>query len=128
MVIVEDMLDFNKDLLELDPDEALGVYTSYGLWSMITQQDHLESLMKVIKSSNPHVMVVSEVAANLNSPTFVNRFIEGLFYYRALFDSIEDCVTAPGPGLTRSRSRGAGNLRYPIYAVAEVFYYRIFSP
>ncbi|MFS8004195.1 putative transcription factor GRAS family [Helianthus anomalus] len=92
LVIVEDMLDFNKDLLELDPQEGLGVYTSYGLWGMIAQQDRLESLMKVIKSVNPRVMVVGEVAANLNSPNFVNRFIEGLFYYGALFDSLEDCL------------------------------------
>ncbi|KAJ0857427.1 putative transcription factor GRAS family [Helianthus annuus] len=82
----EDMLDFNKDLLELDPDEALGVYTSYGLWGMIGQQDRLDSLMNVIKSINPCVMVVCEIAANLNSPYFVNRFIEGLFYYGTLFD------------------------------------------
>ncbi|KAJ0666605.1 putative transcription factor GRAS [Helianthus annuus] len=68
------MLDFNKDHLELDPDEALGVYTSYGLWGMIGQQDQLDSLMKVIKS-----VVVSEAAANLNSPNFVHRFIEGFF-------------------------------------------------
>ncbi|KAM0001596.1 putative transcription factor GRAS family [Helianthus debilis subsp. tardiflorus] len=92
VVIVEDMLDFNKDYLELDPDEALGVYTSYGLWSMIGQQDRLDSLMNVIKSINPCVMVVSEAAANLNSPNFVNRFIEGLFYYGAMFDSFEECL------------------------------------
>ncbi|KAM0001590.1 putative transcription factor GRAS family [Helianthus debilis subsp. tardiflorus] len=92
VVIVEDMLDFNKDLLELDPDEALGVNSSYGLWSMIAQQDRLESLVKVIKSINPRVMVMLEVAVNLNSPTFVNRFIEALFYYGALFDSLEDCL------------------------------------
>ncbi|KAJ0799034.1 putative transcription factor GRAS family [Helianthus annuus] len=73
VVIVEDMLDFNKDLLELDPDEALGVNSSYGLWSMIAQQDRLESLVKVIKSINPRVMVMLEVAVNLNSPTFVNH-------------------------------------------------------
>ncbi|XP_076960031.1 DELLA protein RGL2-like [Bidens hawaiensis] len=91
VVIVEDMLDFNKELLELDPDEALGVYSSYGIWTMIANQDRLESLMKVIKSVNPRVMVVCEVAANLNSPNFVNRFIEGLFYYGALFDALEDC-------------------------------------
>ncbi|KAJ0714929.1 putative transcription factor GRAS family [Helianthus annuus] len=91
-VIVEDMLDFNKDHLELDPDEALGVYTSYGLWGMIGQQDRLDSLMNVIKSINPCVMVVSEAAANLNSPNFVNRFIEGLFYYGAMFDSFEECL------------------------------------
>ncbi|KAJ0805955.1 putative transcription factor GRAS family [Helianthus annuus] len=92
LVIVKDMLDFNRDLLELDPREALGVFSLYGLWSLITQQDRLESLMKVIKSINPRVMVMCEVAANLNSPNFVNRLIEALFYYGAVFDSLEDCM------------------------------------
>lgn len=92
VVIVEDMLDLSKDLLEIDPEEALGVYSSHGLWNMIAQQDRLEYLMKVIKSCNPRVMVVEETAANLNSPNFVNRFIEALFFYGALFDSLEDCM------------------------------------
>ncbi|KAJ0805959.1 putative transcription factor GRAS family [Helianthus annuus] len=92
IVIVEDMLDFNKDMLQIDAREALGVYSAYGLWSMIAQPDRLESLMKVIKSINPRVMVTCEVAANLNSPNFVNRLIEALFYHGAVFDSLEDCM------------------------------------
>ncbi|KAK1408367.1 hypothetical protein QVD17_40087 [Tagetes erecta] len=92
MVIVEDMRDFNKDLLELDSKEALGVYSSYGLWSLIPQQDRLEHLMKVIKSTKPRVMLVCETATNLNSSSFVNRFIEALFHYGAVFDSLEDCM------------------------------------
>ncbi|XP_071708578.1 DELLA protein GAI1-like isoform X2 [Rutidosis leptorrhynchoides] len=91
-VVVKDMLEFNKDLLELDQDEALGVYSCNGLWTMIAQQDRLECLMNVIKSTNPRVMVVGETAANLNSPNFVNRFIEALFFYGAFFDSLEDCM------------------------------------
>ncbi|KAM0050858.1 putative transcription factor GRAS family [Helianthus debilis subsp. tardiflorus] len=92
IVIVEDMLDFNKDLLKLDPREALGVYSAYGLYSLIAQQDRLESLMKVIKSTKPRVMVVCEVAANLNSPNFVNRLIEALFHFGAVFDALEECM------------------------------------
>ncbi|KAJ0783242.1 putative transcription factor GRAS family [Helianthus annuus] len=92
IVIVEDMLDFNKDLLELDSREALGVYSAYGLYSLIAQQDRLESLMKVIKSTKPRVMVVCEVAANLNSPNFVNRLTEALFHFGAVFDALEECM------------------------------------
>ncbi|PWA53471.1 hypothetical protein CTI12_AA444950 [Artemisia annua] len=91
-VIVEDMLEFKEELLELDLDEVLAVYSSHGLWTMLAQQDRLESLMKVIKSTNPRVMVVCETAVNLNSPNFVNRFIEALFYYGAFFDALEDCM------------------------------------
>ncbi|KAI3716723.1 hypothetical protein L1987_67797 [Smallanthus sonchifolius] len=110
IVIVEDMLDFNKDLLQIDPMETLGVFSSYGLWNMVAQQDRLESLMKVIKSTNPRVMVVCEVAANLNSPSFVNRFIEALFHYGAVFDSLEDCMDRDDEnrGITESMYLGEG--------------------
>ncbi|KAF5819165.1 putative transcription factor GRAS family [Helianthus annuus] len=110
MVIVEDILDFNIDLLELNPREALGVFSMYGLWSMIGQQDRLESLMKVIKSIKPRVMVMCEVAANLNSPNFVNRLIEALFHYGAVFDSLEDCMDGEDEhrGITESMYLGEG--------------------
>ncbi|KAL4592398.1 hypothetical protein LXL04_005390 [Taraxacum kok-saghyz] len=92
VAMVDDMLDFKQDLLDLDPDEAVAVYASYALWGMIREQDRLEAMMKVIKNIKPRVMVVSEVAANLNSPNFVNRFIEALFFYGAFFDAIEECL------------------------------------
>ncbi|KAJ0805949.1 putative transcription factor GRAS family [Helianthus annuus] len=110
VVIVEDMLEFNIDLLELNPREALGVFSMYGLWSMIGQQDRLESLMKVLKSIKPRVMVMCEVATNLNSPNFVNRLIEALFHYGAVFDSLEDCMDGEDEhrGITESMYLGEG--------------------
>ncbi|KAJ0476233.1 putative transcription factor GRAS family [Helianthus annuus] len=71
---------------------------------MIAQQDRLESFMKVMKSSNPHVMVASEVTANLNSPNFVNRLFDGLFHYGALFDSLEDCLGREDENRTITKS------------------------
>ncbi|KAJ0670564.1 putative transcription factor GRAS family [Helianthus annuus] len=60
--------------------------------------------MKVMKSSNPHVMVASEVTANLNSPNFVNRLFDGLFHYGALFDSLEDCLGREDENRTITKS------------------------
>ncbi|KAI9181330.1 hypothetical protein LWI28_013900 [Acer negundo] len=37
-------------------------------------------------------MVVVESEANHNSPSFVNRFTEALFFYSAYFDSLETCL------------------------------------
>ncbi|KAA8549082.1 hypothetical protein F0562_000766 [Nyssa sinensis] len=37
-------------------------------------------------------MVVTEVEANHNSPSFVNRFTETLFFFSAFFDCLEDCM------------------------------------
>ncbi|KAG5568712.1 hypothetical protein H5410_064279 [Solanum commersonii] len=52
----------------------------------------LDSLMRVIKGINPRAMIVIEVEANHNSPVFVDRFVEALFFYGAFFDSLEDCM------------------------------------
>lgn len=92
VVNVTDMLDLNEDLFELHTEETVTVYSAYVLSTMIARPDQLECLMKVIQKINPCVMVISEVEANLNSPVFVNRFIEALFFYSAFFDSMEECM------------------------------------
>ncbi|KAI3469295.1 hypothetical protein Pfo_025958 [Paulownia fortunei] len=92
IILVEDILDLNQDLFELDADEALAVYESFSLMRMIGRVDRLDLLMRVIRNISPCVMVVSEVEANCNSPTFVGRFIESLFFFGVFFDSLADCL------------------------------------
>ncbi|KAK3008168.1 hypothetical protein RJ639_013980 [Escallonia herrerae] len=92
VVMVADMLDLKEDLFELDAEEAVAIYSSYLLWTMIAQPDRLERLMRVINNINPCIMVVAEIEANQNSPVFVTRFTEALFYYGAFFDCLEDCM------------------------------------
>ncbi|CAK9152823.1 unnamed protein product [Ilex paraguariensis] len=92
IVMVADMLDLNEDLFELDYEEVVVVYSSYLLRTMISWPDRLECLMKVMRNINPCVMVVIESEANHNSPSFVKRFIEAVFFYGAFFDSLEDCM------------------------------------
>lgn len=88
-VVVGDVLDLKEELLEIDTEEAVVVYSEYFLWTLIPQPNRLESLMKVIRKTNPRVMVVAEVEANHNSPNFGNRFIESLFFHAACFDCFE---------------------------------------
>lgn len=85
-------IDLNESLFKLDIEETLAVYAPHILSSMIERQDRIESLMTVIHKINPCIMIVTEVEANHNSPIFVNRFIEALFYYGAYFDSMEECM------------------------------------
>ncbi|KAK2990251.1 hypothetical protein RJ640_014703 [Escallonia rubra] len=92
VVMVADMLDLNEDLFELDAEEAVAIYSSYLLWTMIAQPDRLERLMRVINNINPCIMIVAEIEANQNSSVFVTRFTEALFYYGAFFDCLEDCM------------------------------------
>ncbi|PON72385.1 GRAS transcription factor [Trema orientale] len=91
-VILSDMEDINEALFETEEDEALAVYSSLLLRMMISRPRCLEKLMRVITSLKPSIMVVIEVEANLNSPSFANRFIEALFFYGAFFDCFETCI------------------------------------
>nr|QFI36155.1 DELLA RGL1-like protein [Boehmeria nivea] len=88
-VMVSQMLDLKEDLFEFDTDELVAVYSSFGLSSMISQPTQIEALMRVIRGLNPCIMVVAEVEANHNSPSFVKRFTEALFFYGAFFDLVE---------------------------------------
>ncbi|KAF5176841.1 Scarecrow-like transcription factor pat1 [Thalictrum thalictroides] len=91
-VTVAHMKELKEDLFEIEAEEAVAVFSPMVLKTMIGQPDLLENLMQVIKSINPCIMVVTEIEANHNSPIFVNRFIETLFFYSAFFDSFEACT------------------------------------
>ncbi|KAI4371377.1 hypothetical protein MLD38_019619 [Melastoma candidum] len=89
VVVVQDILDLRKENFALGPEETVMVYAQFFLRTLISQPDRLEALMKVIRSIAPRRMVVTEVEANHNSPAFVDRFIECLFYHGMLFDCME---------------------------------------
>ncbi|XP_074324091.1 scarecrow-like protein 23 [Apium graveolens] len=94
---VADILDLNENLFELDPDEVTAVYAPFFLWTMIRQQDRLECLMRVIRTIKPSVMVVAETEVNHNSPIFVNRFVEALFFFGTHFDCFGDTMHPDDP-------------------------------
>ncbi|KAK1390386.1 GRAS transcription factor [Heracleum sosnowskyi] len=108
VVIVADMQDLNESLFSLNAEEKLAVYSPYILSFMIESPARLETLMTVIQKLNPCIMVVAEVEANHNSPVFVNRFIEALFYYGAFFDSMEECMDRDDPNRMMSESIALG--------------------
>ncbi|PWA53470.1 transcription factor GRAS [Artemisia annua] len=91
IVMVTDIFDFNKDLVELDDDEKIAMHSPYFLSSLIVKPNRLEHLMREIRKINPCITVISEIEANHTSPVFVTRFLEALFFYGALFDSVSDC-------------------------------------
>ncbi|XP_062099012.1 DELLA protein RGL3-like [Humulus lupulus] len=85
-LIVSDMNDINEGMIETEEEETLAVFSSLLLRMMLYNPCSLEKLMRVIKTLQPSIMVVVEIEANLNSPSFANRFIEALFFYGAFFD------------------------------------------
>lgn len=91
-VIVSDMKDLNRDLFELKPEEVVGVYATNILHRMIYRPECLEHLMRVIRSIKPCIMLVTEIDANINSPSFFTRFTENLFYVSAWFDCLDESM------------------------------------
>ncbi|KAK3025455.1 hypothetical protein RJ639_041341 [Escallonia herrerae] len=97
VVMVPSMLDLRKDLFDLHFEEAVAVYSPFLFCTMLVKPEWLDSLMRVITNINPRIMVVAEIESNHNSPVFVNRFIEALFYYSTFFDALEDCIDHRDP-------------------------------
>lgn len=92
MVFISDMKDLKVESVNVKADEAVAVYCYAVLRTMICRQDYLDNTMRVIRGLRPSVVVVHEVEANHNSPSFLNRFVEALFFYSVLFDCFEDCM------------------------------------
>ncbi|CAJ1875273.1 unnamed protein product [Sphenostylis stenocarpa] len=91
-VFVTDFAEIREDHFEIGEDEAVAVYSPYFLRCMVSRPDCMENLMRVIRNIKPVIMIVLEVEANHNSPSFVNRFIEALFFYSAFFDCLGTCI------------------------------------
>ncbi|XP_057811477.1 DELLA protein RGL1-like [Salvia miltiorrhiza] len=89
VISFEDILSLQQSVLRLDPEETVVVQAAHALRFMIPK---LENLMTVIRSIDPHVMIITEVEANVDSPVFVNRFVEALFYFGAGFDYLQYCL------------------------------------
>ncbi|KAL3517366.1 hypothetical protein ACH5RR_019955 [Cinchona calisaya] len=92
VVMVSDMKELKLDMFGRAPDEAVAVYSPLILRTMISKADSLGNAIKVIRRLKPAIVVVVEVEANHNSPLFISRFTESLFFYSAFFDCLEDCM------------------------------------
>ncbi|XP_057809705.1 DELLA protein RGL2-like [Salvia miltiorrhiza] len=91
VISLENVVDFQISLFDLDEDEAVLVHSAHALEKLVMKPRELDILMRIIRRINPRVMVIIEAEANVNSPAFVNRFVEALLYCGAYFDSLEDC-------------------------------------
>lgn len=92
VVFVSNMKDLKEEHFGIQPDEAVAVFSPIVLRTMISRPDTLENLIRVIQSMMPKILVVTEVEASHNSTSFVNRFVEALYFYSAWFDSLDDCM------------------------------------
>ncbi|KAK9071174.1 hypothetical protein SSX86_009742 [Deinandra increscens subsp. villosa] len=93
ILVLRDIAEVHEEQFEVQDGEAVAVYCQVILRTMVSRPKSLESLMRAIRTINPLVVVVAEVEANHNSTSFVNRFTEALFFYGALFDCLEACMS-----------------------------------
>ncbi|KAL4193258.1 hypothetical protein AMTRI_Chr06g176020 [Amborella trichopoda] len=89
LVVVSDMGEEIRERLPMEDGESVAVYAPLVLSSMLVKPHYLENLVKVISSLCPDIMVITEVEGKHNSPSFVKRFTEVLFYHAAYFDSLD---------------------------------------
>ncbi|KAK5810665.1 scarecrow-like protein 18 [Gossypium arboreum] len=72
------------------PDEALAVNCMLYLHRLLKDDSRdIRLFLHHIKALNPTVVTVAEREANHNHPLFLQRFVEALDYYTAIFDSLE---------------------------------------
>ncbi|ERN10525.1 scarecrow-like protein 18 [Amborella trichopoda] len=89
LVVVSDMGEEIRERFPMEDGESVAVYAPLVLSSVLVKPHYLENLVKVISSLRPDVMVITEVEGKHNSPSFVKRFTEVLFYHSAYFDSLD---------------------------------------
>ncbi|KAB1214975.1 Scarecrow-like protein 18 [Morella rubra] len=76
--------------LALLPDEALAVNCVHFLHRLLKDDSRgLRLFLHKIKALNPKVVTIAEREANHNHPLFLQRFVEALDHYSAVFDSLE---------------------------------------
>ncbi|KAE8098952.1 hypothetical protein FH972_016973 [Carpinus fangiana] len=76
--------------LVLLPDEALAVNCVLYLHKLLKNDTRaLHLFLHKIKALNPKVVTIAEREANHNHPLFLQRFVEALDHYTAVFDSLE---------------------------------------
>ncbi|XP_004296106.1 PREDICTED: scarecrow-like protein 18-like [Fragaria vesca subsp. vesca] len=85
------MIDYlNPASLGLFPNEALAVNCVLYLHRLLTDDARdLHLFLDKIRALNPKIVTVAEREANHNSPMFLNRFVEAVDHYGAVFGSLE---------------------------------------
>ncbi|KAH6808619.1 hypothetical protein C2S51_026402 [Perilla frutescens var. frutescens] len=119
IVLVENFLDLNHTLFDVVADESVAIYAPYVLATIVGRVDKLDHLMMVMKNMNPCVMIVTELEVNCNSPTFIGRFVESLFFFGAFFDSLGDCFKNDETSRLKAESTWFGSSISNILAAEE---------
>ncbi|KAJ1284535.1 hypothetical protein BS78_03G211400 [Paspalum vaginatum] len=103
-------------MLQLAPGEAVAVNSVLQLHRLLLPGDGdadadpspIDAVLGCVASMRPKVFTVVEQEADHNKPGFLDRFTEALFYYSAVFDSLD------------AASAGAGDAAAEAYLEREI--------
>lgn len=87
--VVSDLKNLKTDSFDVEADEVVAFYSDTILWTMLAWPNELESMMEVIRSLDPCIMVVIEAVANTNLPKFIDSFDESLTHFSAVADCFD---------------------------------------
>ncbi|KAL4581949.1 hypothetical protein LXL04_006483 [Taraxacum kok-saghyz] len=106
------LMNLTKDTLEVKPGEALAFVSILNLHALLAEDDRVVThfnvnekndsvkenkkmceFLRMLHSLSPKLILLIEQEANHNSARLVDRFVEGLHYYSAVFDSINTTFT-----------------------------------
>ncbi|XP_042016330.1 DELLA protein RGL2-like [Salvia splendens] len=92
VMVAADFSDLSTSLFDASSsNETVVVYSAYALANLVGRVEQLDHLMMVLRGLKLCVMILTELEANCNSPAFVERFVESLFFFGVFFDSLECC-------------------------------------
>ncbi|MCH87598.1 DELLA protein GAI1-like [Trifolium medium] len=94
-VVVDSLADLEASMLELRSSETVAVNSVFELHKLNARPGALERVFSVIRQIQPEIVTIVEQEANHNGPSFLDRFTESLYYYLALFDSLESSLAEP---------------------------------
>ncbi|KAK6154980.1 hypothetical protein DH2020_009228 [Rehmannia glutinosa] len=99
--------ELTLDMLKVKPGEALALTSILSLHVLLAEDDRVDAqfglsknnqvkeckrmkqFLEMVKSIGPKVVLLVEQESNHNSSRLVDRFVDGLHFYSALFDSID---------------------------------------
>ncbi|ESW13896.1 hypothetical protein PHAVU_008G235500 [Phaseolus vulgaris] len=92
--VCNSLADLDPSMLEIRAGEFVAVNSIFELHRLLARPVDIEKVLETIKRIKPEIVTVVEQEANHNSPVFLERFTEALYYYSSLFDSLEGSVAA----------------------------------
>lgn len=105
--VVVKLRDLTLDMLKVKPGEVLALTSILTLHALLAEDDGVDArfglsrstqvneckrmagFLEMLKSIRPKVMLLVEQESDHNSTRVVDRFVEGLHFYSALFDMID---------------------------------------